>query len=75
MYNQKKNSPPRMRTLPKAYQEIKKLDPDTDFSMRALRKLIKSGEIPTVKIQNKTLVNLDLLLEKLSCYNDKDTCV
>lgn len=75
MYNQKNNSPPRMRTLPKAYQEIKKLDPDTDFSMRALRKLIKSGEIPTVKIQNKTLVNLDLLLEKLSCYNDKDTCV
>lgn len=75
MYNQKNNSPPRMRTLPKAYQEIKKLDPDTDFSMRALRKLIKSGKIPTVKIQNKTLVNLDLLLEKLSCYNDSDTCV
>ena len=75
MYNQKNNSPPRMRTLPKAYQEIKKLDPDTDFSMRALRKFIKSGKIPTVKIQNKTLVNLDLLLEKLSCYNDSDTCV
>ena len=75
MYNPKNNSPPRMRTLPKAYQEIKKLDPDTDFSMRSLRKLIKSGEIPTVKIQNKTLVNLDLLLEKLSCYNDNDTCV
>lgn len=70
MYN-----PPRMRTLPKAYQEIKKLDPDTDFSMRSLRKLIKSGIIPTVKIQNKTLVNLDLLLDKLSCYNDSDTCV
>ena len=34
--------------------------------------MVKSGEIPSVQIASKTLVNLDLLLEALSCYN-KDT--
>ena len=72
--NNQKNKLPRMRTLPNAYKEIKKIDPDTDFSMRALRKMVNNGEIPTVKIDNKILVNLDLLIEKLSCYNDDNTC-
>lgn len=65
---------PRMRTIPKAFEEIKKIDPDTCFSMRSLRKLVNSGEIPTVKISNKILINLDLLLDKLSCYNNDTTC-
>lgn len=68
------NTTPRIRTIPNAYKEIKKIDPDTDFSMRALRKMVNSGEIPTVKISNKVLINLDLLIEKLSCYNNNDTC-
>lgn len=67
------DKPPRMRTLPKAYREIKKLDPDTDLSMRALRKLVSSGEIPSVKISGKVLVNVDLIFEKLSCYTDNAT--
>ena len=61
-----------MRTIPKAYKEIKALDPNTDLTLRALRRMDKSGEIPSVQIASKTLVNLDLLLEALSCYN-KDT--
>lgn len=63
------NRLPRMRTLPKAYEEIKKFDPDTSISMRGLRKLVGSGEIPTVKIDNKVLINLDLLIDWLACYN------
>ena len=62
----------RMRTIPKAYKEIKALDPNTDLTLRALRRMVKSGKIPSVQIASKTLVNLDLLLEALSCYN-KDT--
>ena len=62
----------RMRTVPKAYEEIKALDPNTDLTLRALRRMVKSGKIPSVQIASKTLVNLDLLLEALSCYN-KDT--
>lgn len=58
---------PRMRSIPKAYQELKKLDPNTCISMRGLRKIISSGDIPTVKIENKVLVNLDFLIDKL--YN------
>lgn len=72
--NNKSNVKIRMRTIPKAYEAIKELDPDTDFSVRMLRQLIKSGEIPTVKISNKTLVNLDLIIDRLSCYNDTATC-
>ncbi len=65
---------PRMRTVPRAYAEIKAIDPDTDLSMRGLRDLVSSGTIPTVKIKNKVLINLDLLIEWLSCYNDTATC-
>lgn len=72
--NNKSNIKVRMRTIPKAYEAIKELDPDTDFSIRMFRQLIKSGEIPTIKISNKVLVNLDLLIDKLSCYNYTATC-
>ena len=61
---------PRMRTLPKAYAEIKALDPNTAFTMRALRRMVNQGELPTVQINSKKLINLDLLLEKLSCYTE-----
>lgn len=74
MKDNKLNIKLRMRTIPKAYEAIKELDPDSDFSIRMLRKLIKSGEIPTIKISNKLLVNLDLLIDKLSCYNNTATC-
>lgn len=64
----------RMRTIPKAFEEIKQVDPDTDLTLRALRRMISNGEIPVVRISNKVLINLDLLLDKLSCYNDDATC-
>ena len=64
----------RMRTIPKAYAEIKAIDPNTDFTLRALRRMVKNGEIPTVQIASKKLINLDLLLDLLSCYNDSATC-
>lgn len=48
--NENEKKPPRMRTIPKAYEEIKKIDPDTSISMRLLRKLVNSGKIPTVKV-------------------------
>lgn len=64
----------RMRTIPKAFEEIKQSDPDTNLTLRALRRMVNNGEIPAVKISNKVLINLDLLLDKLSCYNDDTTC-
>ena len=64
----------RMRTIPKAFEEIKQVDPDTDLTLRALRRMVSNGEIPVVRISNKVLINLDFLLDKLSCYNDDATC-
>lgn len=71
--NDNNKSIPRMRTLPKCYEELKKLDPDTCISMRGLRKIICSGNVPNVKINNKVLVNFDLLVSYLSCYTDSAT--
>lgn len=63
-----------MRTIPKAFEAVKQADPNTDLTLRALRRMVNNGEIPVVRISNKVLINLDLLLDKLSCYNDDATC-
>ncbi len=68
-------SVPRLRTIPQAFEEIKRQDPDTAFTLRALRRMANNGEIPTVQIESKRLVNVDLLLEHLSCYNEHVFCV
>lgn len=58
---------PRMRTLPEAYRELKKADPNTAYTLKALRAAVKKGEIPVLTIgSNKRLVNLDTLFEMLS---------
>ena len=66
----------RIRTIPKAFAEIKAADPNTDLSIKAVRKMVKEGRIPSVKIENKVLVNLDLILETLACYtiDSDDSC-
>ena len=64
--NLNSKTPPRIRTLPKAYEEIKSLDSNTSFTMAALRNMCRNGEVPTFKIGNKTLLNLDMLLDTLS---------
>ena len=76
MTTENKTNVPRMRTIDNAYAEIKALDPQTDFTKRALRRMVKTNEIPSTLIGNKYLINLDKLLEILSCgyYNKADTC-
>ena len=64
-----------MRTAPQAYKELLTLDPDTAITLRAIRRMIADGEIPSVRVGTKTLINFDLLLHKLSCYNDDVVCV
>ena len=59
-------SVPRIRTLPKAYKEIKNLDSNTSFTMAALRSMCRSGEVKTFQVGNKTLLNFDSLLEALA---------
>ena len=59
---------PRMRTLSKAYEEIKAADPDTAITMRIIRDLVYTGKVQVYCVGRKKLVNLDLLYESLSCY-------
>ena len=57
---------PRMRTLPQALAEIKKIDPESAVTLTALRNLVKRGVIPTVQVSSKRLVNLDVLFAALN---------
>ena len=61
---------PRMRTIPKAYEEVKHSDPDTALTLRALRRMVNNGELPCVMVGTKRLIDLDLLFNILSGYND-----
>ena len=57
---------PRMRTLPKAMEEIKKADPETQFTLATLRKLVDRGIIGCVPLGNYKLIDFDKLLALLS---------
>ena len=57
---------PRMRTIPEAFNELKKADPETAYTLRALRAAVNRGELPVVRVGNKRLVNLDKLFEMLN---------
>jgi len=56
----------RMRTIAEAIQEVKKSDPQTALTQTALRRMIKTGEIPSIRAGCKYLINLDILFEYLN---------
>lgn len=56
---------PRMRLLKQAHAEIVADDPDTALTMTALRRLVLSGVIPTVRAGRKRFINMDALLDYL----------
>lgn len=58
--------PPRMRGIKQAIEELHTVDPGTAFTETALRRLIRRGGIPSVKVGAKYLVNFDLLLSYLA---------
>lgn len=51
----------KMRTLPKALEELQKNDPETGVSLFMLRKWAKTGQLPTVQAGYYTLVDIDTL--------------
>lgn len=51
----------RMRSIPKAVEEIKAKDADTCVSESVLRRWVKNGTIPSIKTGKNFLVNLDVL--------------
>ncbi len=55
------HKPPRMRGIKQAIAELKTADANTALTERALRRLILTSEIPSVKIGTKYLINMDVL--------------
>ncbi|MGN0107741.1 MAG: hypothetical protein ACI4A5_08600 [Hominilimicola sp.] len=55
------HKPPHMRGIKQAIEELKQLDPNTALTEKALRRLVLTGAIPSVRIGTKYLINMDLL--------------
>lgn len=56
---------PRMRTAAGAVATIKEQDPGSEVSVHFVRQLIKTGQLPSVPVGTKRLVDVDLLLDYL----------
>ena len=55
----------RMRTLPETAAYLKEQDPQTAVTLTALRRMVKTGELPSVTVGVKRLINLDVLISHL----------
>lgn len=51
----------RMRTLTEAMNYIRTQDPETCITLYALRRMVKTGKIPSFKSGAKYLINIDTL--------------
>ncbi len=49
----------KMRLISEAYNYIKEQDPDTCITKSGFARLVKEGRIPSIRIGNKIIVNLD----------------
>lgn len=55
----------KLRLIADAYGQLKQDDPDTAITLCALRRMVKAGDIPSVHVGRKALINYDLLLQHL----------
>ena len=66
----------KIRSLKEALLYIKSLDSDTAISGNAIRMLVVSGKVPSIKVGKKYLVNVDTLVnyfeERLSVNTSDD---
>mgnify|MGYP001026096323 FL=1 len=51
----------KMRSIPKAVEEIRAKDPETCISLCVLRRWVKEGKVPSRKTGKNYLVNMDAL--------------
>lgn len=56
----------KLRVLTKAYAELKKDDPNTALTLTGLRRMVRSGEISTISVGRKRLIDYDKLVQYLS---------
>lgn len=51
----------RIRTIDKASEYFRERDPDTDLTKTALRRMVTTGQVQSVRVGAKYLVDLDIL--------------
>ena len=56
---------PRMRTIDQAVAWLRENDPDCAFTKTALRRMVVTGQCPSVKVGTKYLIDLDRLADFL----------
>lgn len=56
-----------IRTINQCIAAIRQQDPDTCISATAIRRLIKSGDIPAIYCGNRAYVALEDVMEYFSC--------
>ena len=56
----------RLRTLEQAHAELLAADPNSALAKTALRRMVIAGQIPSVRVGAKYLVDIDRLPEYLS---------
>ncbi len=61
---------PKMRTIQELVQEIKQLDNDTQITVSAIRRLVKENRIKSVRVGNRTLINLEHCIDYLNNPDD-----
>ncbi len=59
------NNIPRMRTIPEAVRLLHELDSSSAVTLRAVRRMVSTGQIPAVMVGSKRLINFDKLLAVL----------
>lgn len=57
----KSNTELHMRTINEAAEHFKAIDPYTALTRTAVRRLVNTGAVPSVRIGNKALVSLEAL--------------
>lgn len=57
------------RTINKALQGLKQLDPETAITYRLIKTLCENNSVLTLTVGNRTLVNFDSILEYFNCRN------
>lgn len=57
---------PKMRTIIEAVQELKKQDDKTAVTVYALRRMVKTGELPCIYAGKKCLINMRVLEDVLN---------
>lgn len=57
------NNQLKFRTMATAYEEILEMDPNTAITKWAIRRAVTEGHVPSRRVGNKYLVNLETLLD------------